>query len=161
MRAVVVVQLDDALIRLRRLWHAPARSRHSDPGAVDPELSTVLVTDAIHRHGGDGSAGPARVADVADRLAVAPSTASRLVDRAVRAGMVARTSDPGDSRRAVLTLTPAGTALLATAFQFRSRYLEQVLTGWTGTDVETLARLLDRFAAAVHTHGLPTTQRTP
>jgi len=91
---------------------------------------------------------------------VAPSTASRLVDRAVRAGMVARASDRADPRRAVLTLTPAGNSLLATAYGFRTRYLEQVLAGWTGAEVETFARLLDRFATAVHAHGLPM-DRTP
>ena len=156
---VVLTQLDDALIRLRRLWHTHPRSGPLEPGASAPELSTVLVADAIHRQHQEQGA-PVRVADVAHRLAVAPSTASRLVDRAVRAAVVARGTDPEDPRRAVLTLTPAGTALLATAFAFRTRYLERVLAGWNATDVETLARLLDRFATAVHTHGLPV-DRTP
>ena len=74
--------------------------------------------------------------------------------------MHVRASDRADPRRAVLTLTPAGNSLLATANGFRTRYLEQVLAGWTGAEVETFARLLDRFATAVHAHGLPM-DRTP
>ncbi|HEY5117453.1 MAG TPA: MarR family winged helix-turn-helix transcriptional regulator, partial [Nakamurella sp.] len=76
----------------------------------------------------------------------------RLVDRAVRAGMVARGTAAADSRHVTLTLTPGGSALLGRAFLFRTRYLEQVLKGWTRDDVATLARLLDRFADAVHTY---------
>jgi len=152
----VLTQLDDALIRLRRLGHTPTGQHRGDPAGAPPELSTVLVTDAIKRQQDQDPAAPVRVADVAARLAVAPSTASRLVDRATRAGMVARGSDPVDPRRAALTLTPAGTTLLVEAFAFRTSYLQRVLTGWTQTDVETLARLLDRFADAVHAHGLPT-----
>ena len=147
-------QLDDALIRLRRLWHAPAGSVRAGSEASAPELSTVLVADAINRQLQREPGAPVRVADVAHRLDVAPSTASRLVDRAVRAGMVHRGSDLADPRRAVLTLTPTGTGWLATAFGFRTRYLERVLAGWSATDANTLARLLDRFATAVHTHGL-------
>ena len=70
--------------------------------------------------------------------------------------MVDRASDRADPRRAVLTLTPAGTGLLVTAFGVRTRYLEQVLAGWSATDVHTLAGLLDGFATAVHTRGQPT-----
>lgn len=153
----VLSTLDDALIRLRRLWQTPSTARViTEPGGSALKMSTVLVTDAIHRLHQTRPATPARVADVADRLEVAPSTASRLVDRAVHAGMVLRGTDATDTRRAMLTLTPAGTALLQRALAFRTDYLEQVLSGWTSTDIETLARLLDRFAAAVHTHGTPT-----
>jgi DNA-binding MarR family transcriptional regulator len=95
------------------------------------ELSTVLVTDAIHRaHVADPHA-VVGVADVGRRLDVAASTASRLVDRAVTAGMIGRGIDPADSRRAILTVTPAGAALLTRAMHFRCGYLKRVLTGWT------------------------------
>jgi DNA-binding MarR family transcriptional regulator len=153
---LVLGQLDGALIRLRRLWQTPAATTILvEPDGARLEMSTVLVTDAIHRVQQTDPPQKARVADIAERLDVAPSTASRLVDRAVRAGMVARGTDAADSRHVTLTLTPAGTALLGRAFRFRTRYLEQVLTGWTRDDVASLARLLDRFADAVHTHPEP------
>jgi len=150
---LVLSQLDDALIRLRRLWQNPSIDRILvEPDGARLEMSTVLVTDAIHRLQDADPPEVARVGDVAERLDVAPSTASRLVDRAVRAGMVARGTAAADSRQVTLTPTPAGSALLGRAFLFRTRYLEQVLKGWTRDDVATLARLLDRFADAVHTY---------
>ena len=154
MRVTLVLgQLDDALIRLRRLWQTPSIKRVLvEPDGQRLEISTVLVTDAVNRLQHADPPMVARVADIADRLEVAPSTASRLVDRAVRAGMVTRGGDAADGRHVILTLSPAGSALLGRAFLFRTRYLEQVLKGWTCDDVATLARLLDRFADAVHTH---------
>lgn len=154
--AVVLEQLDDALIRLRRLWQTPSGSRVLvEPDGSRLEMSTVLVTDAIDRAERAEPARKLRVADVADRLQVAPSTASRLVDRAVRAGMVTRGTDAADNRQVTLTLTPAGSALLGRALTFRTGYLQQVLSGWTGDDVATLALLLDRFAEAVQTPAGP------
>lgn len=69
--------------------------------------------------------------------------------------MIGRGIDPADSRRAILTVTPAGAALLTRAMHFRCGYLRRVLTGWTPTDIHTLAQLLDRFAGAVHDTGMP------
>jgi DNA-binding MarR family transcriptional regulator len=152
----VLNQLDDALIRLRRLWQTPSITRVLiEPDGSPLEMSTVLVTDAINRSLHASPPTAVRVGDIAERLDVAPSTASRLVDRAVRAGMVSRGRDSADNRHVTLTLTPSGSALLGRALTFRTQYLEQVLTGWPRDDVATLARLLDRFAAAVHTHPEP------
>lgn len=153
--AVALARLDDALIRLRRLWHIPpGRHRAAPSGEPVPELSTVLVAESIGRLG-DG-AHVVRIADVAARLSVAPSTASRLVDRAARAGFVNREADPANPRQAALSLTAAGTALLETSFQFRMDYLSRLLDGWNQRDVHRLAILLGRFADEVHTQGLPT-----
>jgi len=152
----VLSQLDDALIRLRRWWQSPSVDRVLvEPDGARLAMSTVLVADAIHRRQHADPPEVVRVGDVAERLDVAPSTASRLVDRAVRAGTVSRGTDAADSRHVTLTLTPVGSDLLGRALTFRTRYLEQVLTGWGRDDVAALARLLDRFADALHTHAGP------
>jgi DNA-binding MarR family transcriptional regulator len=49
--------------------------------------------------------------EVADIVAVDPTTLSRTVAQLVRAGLVSRLADVGDKRVARLTLTPAGTRL--------------------------------------------------
>ncbi len=104
----------------------------------------MLVVDAIARVGnGDGCS----VGDVAEAVTVAHSTASRLVDRAVRAGMVTRTRDAAEARRAVLRLTPAGERLQASATEFRQRQLAEVTSGWSAGDVTVLSTLLQRFAS--------------
>lgn len=144
--------LDDALIRLRRLWATPPPGTHWADAVGDVEMSTVLVVDAIHRGSGPGAVS---VADVAHRLDVAPSTASRLVERAVTAGVVSRGSSQGDARRVTLSLTPAGHALVTRAERFRVHYLTSLLDGWPHDDVRCLSTLLARFADAVHHHPLP------
>lgn len=141
-----LTRIDAALMRLRRLWTAP-QTRAGMRADLDEsvELSTVLVVDALARDG-ETALG---VADVALRLDVTPSTASRLVDRAVAAGMVERRVDAGDARRADLHLTAAGRELRHRASAFRTQYLAGVLHDWSPADVAGLARHLDRLARSV------------
>jgi len=56
-----------------------------------------------------------RIHDLAAELGVSSSSASKLVDRLEVRGHCRRLANPADRRSALLTLTPAGTALLATA----------------------------------------------
>jgi DNA-binding MarR family transcriptional regulator len=53
------------------------------------------------------------VGTLADRLLVAPHSATELVDRLARAGLVERVTDPDDHRRQVLCLTQRANRLLA------------------------------------------------
>jgi DNA-binding MarR family transcriptional regulator len=144
-----LVVLDAALMRLRRLWTSPRThdGMRADLGE-DVELSTVLVVDALAREPGLQPAA-CGVAEVAERLDVAPSTASRLVERAVAAGMVRREVSPADARRAELHLTDAGHELHERARRFRAGYLARVLDDWPPQQVASLAAGLDAFAHAV------------
>lgn len=58
------------------------------------------------------SRGPQRIVDLADELAVTSSTATRMCNRLVRKGLVARQERPDDRRAAWVTLTPAGADLV-------------------------------------------------
>lgn len=139
--------LDTALMRLRRLWTTPRTHDSMRAGlGEDVELSTVLVVEALVRETALDACG---VADVAQRVDVAPSTASRLVERAVAAGMVERRTSAYDARRAELHLTDAGWALHERARRFRTGYLARVLTDWTPDAIASLAGQLDAFADAV------------
>lgn len=130
--------IDDALVRMRRLWS-------SAPRGVD--MSSVLVVEACARE-----SGPVSVGHVARFADVEHSTASRLVDRAVRAGYVERSAD---GRRAALRLTPTGRELRERAVEFRTTWLTTVLDDWPDADVADLARLLERFAERITRHGGP------
>ncbi len=61
-----------------------------------------------------GHPGPSlpSVSDMAERLLLQLHSASELVDRAERNGLVRRAVDPDDHRRALLSLTAAGAAKL-------------------------------------------------
>ncbi|MGY1711963.1 MarR family transcriptional regulator [Geodermatophilus sp. SYSU D00758] len=87
-----LVRVDRALLRLRRMWDAPAGIEHE--GAL-VEGSTLLVCLAVAEGRAAGEVG---VVEVAGALGVTHSTASRLVSRAVEAGMVRRAPSATDPR---------------------------------------------------------------
>ena len=64
-----------------------------------PQLRALAF---LHRHPG------ACLFNVADHLGVARPTASVIVDRLVRRGLLARSEDPHERRKVVLRLTPKG-----------------------------------------------------
>jgi len=139
-----LARVDRALLRLRRMWDAPAGIEHE--GAV-VEGSTLLVCLAVEEALG-GGVPEVGVVEVAAALGVTHSTASRLVSRAAAAGMVERRTSPTDPRRAALTATPAGHRLVAAARAFRTGRLAALLAGWPPGDVTALADLMTRFAEA-------------
>jgi DNA-binding MarR family transcriptional regulator len=166
----------DALTDLRRFWERPDRKRwfQAELG-VPVELALLRTLAAVARCCASSPAAPAgtdaaaptdvtpgsgsgdapaadgavaTVGAVADALAVSQSTASRLVDQAVRAGYLDRHADALDRRRAGLELTDAGRSLLARADEIRHRWLAEVTAGWEPADVHRLAGLLRRFLDA-------------
>ena len=89
--------LDQALLSLRRFFAAPhVVDDHGRP----VELSTLLVLGAV----GEGGA---TVREVATRLDVAHSTASRFVTRAEQAGVVERRLSTADARATTVSMTEA------------------------------------------------------
>lgn len=139
--------LDDAMMRLRRVWAPPPASEDTtvpDQEHSTVELSTVLVVEACARARAVGV--EATVADVAAFAAVAPSTGSRFVRRAADAGMVERSSARRDARRTEVRPTEAGWALHARARRFRLQRLAGVVADWGDDEVATFAALLARFA---------------
>ena len=76
-----------------------------------------------------GSRGPQSVAALAEELAVAPSTASRLCDRLVRKGLVRRREDRRDRRAVRLALTAEGRALVDVVTERRRSEIAALLAG--------------------------------
>lgn len=138
-------RLDVALLALRRFTDAPASRGRSTlvHGSERVEVSTVLVVDAVARR---GAGEECSISTVAEELHVVHSTASRLIDRAVRVGMVHRTRSSNDPRRTVLTLSPAGRQLQRDAIAFRTGRLQELLADWTADEATTFTTLLERFA---------------
>jgi DNA-binding MarR family transcriptional regulator len=99
-------------------------------------MSSLLVIEACAR-----AAGPeVTVGDVAAFLDVAPSTASRLVDRAEMAGLVSRVPSGVNSRRIAIVLTDKGSDLQQRAYRARVGWLGERLHDWSDLDVATLGR---------------------
>lgn len=88
------------------------------------------------------------VSGLAELLRIGKPAASILVDRLVQQGYVARTEDPGDRRRTLLALTPAGSELVSTLHQGAgerrfANWLEQMEVD----DLAALTRGLQALAA--------------
>ena len=96
----------DVVGLLRELLHSLLMS--SLPAWLDleltlPQLRTVFVV----AHNKQSS-----VMQIAQHLGIGMPTASHLIDKLVQAGLVERGEDPGDRRRAIVQLSPAGGELI-------------------------------------------------
>ena len=111
-------ELADLILRVaRRLRRATADELDGLP--VNPHQARALRTIARLQ--------PVRIAGLAERLHVAPRSATDVVDALVDGGWVARTPDPGDGRASLLSLTPTGAELLSAVDAARARAAVSVL----------------------------------
>ena len=89
------------------------------------------------------------VTGLARTLSVGEPAASQIVEQLVRRGYAARTPDPADRRRVVVTVTPPGSHLVAELTQGRRHVVGQWLSAMKDEDVEALARGLRALASAI------------
>jgi DNA-binding MarR family transcriptional regulator len=105
-----------------------------------------LALALIDRHGA------MRVSEIAERLSVDLSVASRQVGALVGAGYAARANDPTDGRAQRITITPAGHDVVVESHRRMVDAFATALVDWPEEDVVGLAEQLDRlrddFAAA-------------
>ncbi|MCF6522237.1 MarR family winged helix-turn-helix transcriptional regulator [Streptomyces sp. JJ36] len=92
--------------------------------------------------------GSAKLVALAARLGVNPSTAMRMVDRLIAAGLVDRRTNPENRRENVLRLTAAGTALVAEVTAFRRREIAEIVTRMAPEQRGALVTALDAFTEA-------------
>jgi DNA-binding MarR family transcriptional regulator len=85
---------------------------------------------------------------VAAALDVHLSSASRICDRLVQAGLLDRRDLPEDRRNVELTLTPAGQRLLASVNDHRRDVFSRILRRMAAADRAVLAQALSEFIAA-------------
>ncbi|THJ66047.1 winged helix-turn-helix transcriptional regulator [Arthrobacter echini] len=139
-----IAVLDDALLRLRRLWSASRSPFVDDDGITAVDVSSLIVVEACAR--GVEAGTEVVVGDVAELADVTASTASRLVDRAAQAGLLLRVESSIDARRTALQLTPAGASLRERAVTARTAWLADQLQEWDPAEVRIFGTLLARFA---------------
>lgn len=95
-----------------------------------------------------GSPG-ASLSEVADFVGVAGATASAMVDRLVRRGLVAREGDPEERRRVMLDLTSDGSDVLERARAHTRRRVADRLTVLTQSELRTVTEGLDLLDRAL------------
>ncbi|MGK8512260.1 MarR family winged helix-turn-helix transcriptional regulator [Nocardia asiatica] len=129
----VTVAVEAAMVRIRRRQTRGALSEGAVPVAVFGVLDAVAggVADTV------GALAPA--------LGVDQPRASRLVARAVAAGLLERVADQRDGRRSVLRPTAAGRRASAEAAARRRTAMAAAMADWTPAERADFARLLERF----------------
>jgi DNA-binding MarR family transcriptional regulator len=136
---------DDPVVRdvvelLRELLHAFLMA--SVPAWLDlqltlPQLRTVFII----AHNETSS-----VMQIAKHLGIGEPTASHLIDKLVQAGLVGRSEDPLDRRRAIVQLTPLGEELIEKLLGW-----EEFLGGWLHkVPEEDLSHLRHGLKAILH-----------
>lgn len=85
---------------------------------------------------------PLRLSILAERLRIAPRSATEVVDALEAAGLVRRTPDPGDRRATRLDPTDAGRALRTRIGRARRTASEDLLAGLGDADRRELDRIL-------------------
>lgn len=94
------------------------------------------------------SRGPQGVAALAEAVAVTPPTASRLVDRLVRKGLVRRRTDRHDRRQVRIGLTEAGRRLVDLVTERRRHEIAELLTSIDPEVQRSMAAGLQQLAWA-------------
>jgi DNA-binding MarR family transcriptional regulator len=89
--------------------------------------------------------GPVRVSDVAERLSIDLSVASRQVAALVLAGYVQRDRDPDDRRAQILRATDMGERVLTDSHRRMVATVTEALSGWSEGEVAGLAGRLERL----------------
>lgn len=137
-----VAAVERAMVAIRRSQSRRAIQRLAGGGHPDPALFAVI--DAVEE-------GPeaATVSSVADRMGVDQPRASRLVARAVDAGLLRRVADPADGRRSTLELTDLGVEQAAQVHRFRREVFGTAMRDWPEHDQREFARLLGDFVEAL------------
>ena len=126
----------DLAVRLRLAITRTSRRLRQEAGTgLSPTLTSALATIDTH--------GPLTPSELASRERVQRPTATRLVARLEELGVLQRAADPTDRRSSLLSVTPAGHALLEEMRGRKTAYLAHRIDK---LDAEERAAL-DRAAA--------------
>jgi DNA-binding MarR family transcriptional regulator len=98
--------------------------------------------------------GQTNLSKLAGELDVNASTAMRVIDRLVAAGLVSRTENPETRREVVLCLTPAGERLVGDVVRRRRSAIAGLLGSIPAEDQSALVKALRSFETAAETVGM-------
>lgn len=134
----------DAVVRAARVFAAITAESIAQAGeqVTLPQLRVLILVS---------TSGVLSNSAVARTLDIHISNASRLCDRLVQAGLLRRRDDPTNRRQVELTLTEAGTQLVAAVTEHRQSVFRGILSMMTAQDQVALDVALTAFAEAGET----------
>lgn len=122
--------------------HVSRRVRYDNCHEIPPHHFSVLAKLAMG------------IADTAGELArieeVSAPSMTRTVNGLVDAGLVARTPDPDDGRRHLLTLTPDGEAMIDRTRASRDDWMVRRLQGLSADELRLLRQATDILQKVIH-----------
>lgn len=92
--------------------------------------------------------GPMKLTAIAEVLGVNPSTATRMVDRILTAGLITRETNPASRREMIIDLTPTGREQVREVTRRRRAMIRQIVRRMAPTTRRGMVRALSAFAAA-------------
>ncbi len=120
-------------------------------GMVARSLSVALDTVTVPQFRALvvlASTGPQRMGDLAERIGIHPSTLTRTVERLEAAGLIERTTVPGNRREVRVELLEAGSTLVATVMESRRAEVQAIMDGLNDEEREQVRRGMEIFARA-------------
>lgn len=117
-----------------------ARSMRRSFGEVMAEYD--VTPSQARALGAVAELGPVRLSTLAERLRIAPRSATEVVDALEERSLVARQPDPADRRATSVVPTPAGAALRAKLDEARRTATEERLSVLSDADRAELDRIL-------------------
>ena len=138
---------------LRKRW-----MQQLAPYDLTPHQFRALSAVARAVSGTEGAGTPAgepglRLKELAERLHIAPRSATEVIDHLADKGLVERRAHPTDRRAALLALTEAGEQLRETVLADRKREADEYFSVLEPGDRAELARILGRLAGDGHKRG--------
>lgn len=109
------------------------------------QLDVLFAIEAPVDEFGEMAAGETMVASVAERLAIDPSRASRVVSEMVEAGYARRAVSQADARRTIIELTPAGDAVVKAVRAYKFLIMGDFLGSWSHDELQAFVPMLRRF----------------
>jgi len=137
--ADTAAELADALTRAMKRIRRQTMHR-LEPYGITPGQARALRTLA-HAPGCEGREAM-RLSELADRLHIAPRSATTVVDALEEAGLVSRTPDPADRRAVRLLLTEAGRGALERIGQVRHEVAQEYFGPVSPAEQDALLRAL-------------------
>jgi len=134
-----------AMDSLRRVVHALRIATRASEGAFGLSAAQLFVLRQLSVMSGQS------LSDLAARTRTTQSSISEVVARLVRNGLVSRTPSSKDRRRAELSLTAAGEAVLANAPE---TVQERLLRGFESLDERSRRTLVDDLESWLTASGL-------
>ena len=110
------------------------------------QLDVLMAIEASVDEFGDAARTETMVNSVAERLAIDPSRASRVVGEMVAAGYARRAVSQSDARRTIVELTSAGQEVVDAVRAYKFLIMGHFLSSWERKELEAFTPLLRQFS---------------